>query len=86
VGVDFFGARVIINGARLELKNSSPLSLHIVSLWVTNLTIHQRYSGNLFLNSGESATYIRADVELPQDAFIAKVVTERGNIAVFSED
>jgi Na+-transporting NADH:ubiquinone oxidoreductase subunit NqrC len=86
VGVDFFGARAIIDGARLELKNSSPLSLQIVSLWVTNSTIHQRYSANLFMNSGESATYIRVDVELPQDVFLAKVVTERGNIAVFSED
>jgi hypothetical protein len=38
------------------------------------------------LNSGESAIYIRVDVELPQDGFIAKAVTERGNIAVFSED
>ena len=85
VGVDFFGARAIIDGARLDLKNSSPLSLHIVAIWVTNSTVHQRYSANLFMNSGESATYIRVDIRLPQNVFLAKVVTERGNIAVFSE-
>jgi hypothetical protein len=86
VGIDFFGARAIIDGTRLDLKNSSPLSLHIVAVWIENSTTHQRYDADLFLNSGESTTYIRADIILPQDAFLAKVVTERGNIAVFSKD
>jgi hypothetical protein len=86
VGIDFFGARAIIDGARLDLKNSSPLSLRIVAIWITNSTAHHRYSADLFMNSGESTTYIRADIILPQDAFLAKVVTERGNIAVFSND
>jgi hypothetical protein len=86
VGMDFFGARAIIDGTRLDLKNSSPLSLHIVAVWIENSTTHQRYDADLFLNSGESTTYIRADIILPQDAFLAKVVTERGNIAVFSKD
>jgi hypothetical protein len=39
----------------------------------------------LFLNSGESVTYFRDDIEFPKGAFVAKVVTERGNVAVFSE-
>jgi hypothetical protein len=86
VGIDFFGARAIMDATRLAIKNSSPLTLHIVALWITNTTIHQRYSANLFMNSGEYATYVRADIRLPQDVFIAKVVTERGNIAVFSKD
>jgi hypothetical protein len=86
VGIDFFGARAIMDATRLDIKNSSPLTLRIVAVWITNTTIHQRYSANLFMNSGESATYIRADINLPQDVFIAKVVTERGNIAVFSKD
>ncbi len=86
VGVDFLGARAIIDGTRIDLKNSSPLSLRIVAIWIENSTAHNRFNANLFLNSGESATYIRADITLPQDVFLAKVVTERGNIAVFSED
>jgi hypothetical protein len=86
VGVDFLGARAIIDGTRLDLKNSSPLSLRIVAVWIENSTAHNRFDADLFLNSGESATYIRADITLPQDVFLAKVVTERGNIAVFSED
>ena len=86
VGIDFLGARAIIDGTRLDLKNSSPLSLRIVAVWIENSMAHNRFDADLFLNSGESATYIRADITLPQDVFLAKVVTERGNIEVFSED
>ena len=75
-----------INGASVSIKNSSPLSIHIIAIWITNSTVHQRYSANLFLNSGESANYIRADMSLPQGAFLAKIITERGNVAVFSSD
>ena len=84
VEIDFLGTRAIIDGASFELKNSSPLSLHIISLWITNSTIHQRYEADFFMNSGESAVYVRADVELPQDDFSAKVLTERGNMAILS--
>jgi Na+-transporting NADH:ubiquinone oxidoreductase subunit NqrC len=74
------------SGIRMDIKNTGPISLHIVAVWITNSTVHQRYDADLFLNSGESVTYIRADIQLPQDAFLAKVITERGNIAVFSEE
>ena len=86
VEIDFLAVRAIIDGTRIDLKNSSPLSTRIVAIWITNATTHQRYNANLFLNSGEAATYIRADIKLPQDILLAKVVTERGNMAVFSED
>jgi hypothetical protein len=86
VGLDFMGVRAITNGASFSIKNSSPLSLHIVAIWITNSSTHERYNANLFLNAGETATYIRADVGLPQGAHLAKVVTERGNTAVLSED
>jgi hypothetical protein len=86
VGIDFLGVRAVIDGTSFELKNSSPLSLHIVAVWITGSASHQRFSADLFLNSGESTTYIRADVTLPSDFLLAKVVTERGNSAVFSED
>jgi hypothetical protein len=86
VGVDFFAVRAIIDGISLDLKNSSPLSMHIVAVWIINSTTHQRYNADLFLNSGETTTYIRADITMPQDSFLAKVATERGNMAVFSEN
>jgi hypothetical protein len=84
--IDFLGARAIMDGTCISIKNSSPLSIHIVALWITNSTSHQRYDADLFLNSGESVTYIRVDLSLPQDAFTVKIVTERGNVAVFSSD
>jgi len=86
VEIDFGGVRAIIDGTRLDLRNSSPLTIHIVAIWMTNSTSHQRYNADLFINSGEEVTYIRADIILPESEFIAKVITERGNIAVFTGD
>ena len=57
VGIDFLAVRAIIDGARLDVRNSSPLSIHIVAVWITNSTFHQRYSADLFMNAGESASY-----------------------------
>ncbi len=84
VEIDFFGVRAIIDGARFDLRNTSPLTIHVIAIWVVNSTNHQRYTANLFVNSGGETTYIRADINLPRDGFIAKVVTERGNVAVFT--
>lgn len=81
--IDFLGARAIIDGTRFDIRNSGPFTTHIVAIWIVNSTDHQRYSTNLFINSGEEATYIRADIKLPENNFIAKVATERGNISVF---
>ena len=86
VEIDFFGVRAIIDGACFNLKNIGSMTAHIVSIWITNPTNHQRYDTNLFINAGEQATYIRADINLPRDSFIIKIITERGNIAVFSTD
>ena len=38
----------------------------------------------MFLNPGETETYLREDIELPKDYVLAKIVTERGNLAVYS--
>jgi hypothetical protein len=83
--IDFFGVRAIIDGACFDLRNNGSTTTHVVSIWIINTTSHQRYNANLFVNAGEDAVYIRADISLPEK-FIAKIVTERGNIAVFSED
>lgn len=82
--MDFLGVRLIINGTRLNLKNCGASTAHIVSIWIINANIHERYDENLFLNSGESMEYIRGDIPLPNGNFMVKIVTEKGNIASFS--
>ena len=84
VHVDFVGVRAIIDGACIDLKNSSPLTVHVVAIWIVNSTNHRRYEADLFMNSGEEATYILADVSLPRNDYMTKIVTERGNLAVFT--
>ncbi len=74
------------SGTRMDIENTGPLSLHIVAIWISTSTSHQRYDAELILNSGESVTYDRDDIEFPNGAFVAKVVTERGTIAIFSEN
>ena len=73
-----------INGTRFTFKNEGALTSHLVSLWIINSTNHQRYDINVFVNSAETITYLRADISLPDDQYTVKVVTERGNIAVCS--
>jgi hypothetical protein len=71
-------------GTSFELKNSSPTGVRIVAIWVDDATTHKRYTANLFLNPGETESYTIKDIFLPKDYNIVKVVTERGNIAVYS--
>jgi hypothetical protein len=80
--LDFIGVRVIVNGIRLDIRNSGATTAHIVSLWIINATHHMYYDADLFINSGESATYIRIDIA-PAGNFTVKIVTERGNIDTF---
>ncbi|MEM4701570.1 MAG: hypothetical protein QXZ51_05460, partial [Candidatus Bathyarchaeia archaeon] len=65
VHIDFIGVRVILNGIRLDIKNSGATTAHIVSLWVINATHHKRYDVNFFINSGDGETYIRVDIAPP---------------------
>jgi len=86
IDIDFWGVRIIIDGAKFQIKNKGSTTSRIVAIWVINATTHQRYGANFFLNSGEKADYIRADIFLPMDNFTVKVVTERGNIGVFGSE
>jgi hypothetical protein len=84
IDIDFLGVRAVIDRARFSFRNGGALTSHLVSLWIINATIHQHYEIDVFVNSGEDATYTRVDVRLPTNDFAVKVVTERGNIAVFT--
>jgi len=83
IDIDFLGIRAIIDGTLFTFQNGGALTSHLISLWVNTATNHQRYDINLLVNSGENTTYTRADITLPTENFAVKVVTERGNIAVF---
>jgi hypothetical protein len=83
IGLDFLGLRLKGNWTTFVLNNEGSLTVHIVSLWIIESTHHKRYDTDFFINSGENATHIRTDTSLPNGNFLAKIVTERGNIAVF---
>ena len=82
--IDFLGVRVKMDGTRFSFKNDGGLTVHLVSLWITNSTDHQHYDINIYVNSAETKSYIRDDISLPTGGYIVKVVTERGNTAVYS--
>jgi hypothetical protein len=84
VDIDFLAVRAVINGTKFAFQNEGSLTCHLVSLWITNSTNHQRCDINLFINSGDSVSYIRVDISLQNTSYIVKVVTERGNIAVLA--
>lgn len=84
IDIDFLGVRAVINGVKFSVQNGGPLTSHIVALWIVNSTIDRRYDANFFLNSGVNTDYIRLDVPVPVGNFTARIVTDRGNIAVSS--
>ena len=72
------------NGSQFTFENNGGLTVHLVSLWITNSTDHQHYDINVFVNSAETKNYLHEDVSLPTGNYTVKVVTERGNTAVYS--
>jgi hypothetical protein len=83
IDIDFLGIRATIDGANFTFKNEGSLTSHLVSLWIINSTNHRQYDTDAFINSAEIFSYIRADIPLPSGQYTAKVVTERGNMAVY---
>jgi len=84
IDIDFLGVRVKIDGVRFTFENYGSLTVQLVSLWINNSTIHQRYDINVFINSGETLNCIRSDISLSSGGYTVKVVTKRGNTAVLS--
>ena len=73
-----------LTGSQFTFQNDGSLTAHLVSLWIINSTDHQRYEINVFINSAETKNYLRDDISLPTGSYTVKVVTERGNTAVYS--
>jgi len=84
IDIDFLGIRVKIDGTRFTFKNEGSVTLHMVSLWIINSTLHQHYDMDVVVNSAETYSHIRADISLASGSYTVKVVTERGNKAVYS--
>jgi len=73
-------------GTLFTFKNECSLTCHLVSIWINNSTRHQRCEINLFIDSGDTISYVCNDINLPDKPYRIKVVTERGNVAVFAGD
>lgn len=85
INIDLFAVRVVLkHGVVFTFNNEGASTTHIVAVWINNATTHKRYDVDIFINSGETLTIVREDMSLPNDTFVVKVVTERGNIAVFA--
>jgi hypothetical protein len=83
IDIDFLGVRAKIDGANFTFKNDGSLTSHLVSFWIINSTNHRQYDADIFINSADTFSYIRADVSLPRGQHSVKFVTERGNVAVY---
>gem|GEM_PF-2011682 len=81
--IDWIEFKPAIEGVLLTFRNRGSVTVHLVSLWIINYTDHRRYDINVYVNSGETLLVTLNDVFLPDNAYIVKVITERGNIAVF---
>ncbi|MEJ2281140.1 MAG: hypothetical protein P8X97_04395 [Candidatus Bathyarchaeota archaeon] len=84
IDIDFFGIRVKTDATQFTFKNNGSFTVHLVSLWIINATEHQHYDMTVFVNSADTEIYLRNDILLPTGIYSVKVVTERGNIAVYS--
>jgi hypothetical protein len=85
VSVDFLGVKAFMDGDQdWFVKNSSPETIHVVAVWISNSTVHQRFNKNVFINSGETDESLFEGISMPSGTFVAKVVTERGNVVILS--
>jgi hypothetical protein len=85
IEIDRLAIRAVLNGAIFTFQNKGPRTAHLVSIWTCNYTAHTRYETDIFVNSGETMSYTRVDITLPNGQYTAKVITERGNIGVYAD-
>lgn len=86
IDIDFLAIRVAVDGSVFIFQNKGSRTIHLVSLWIENSTQHRRYNMNEFVNSGEAFSYSRLDISLPNESsFTVKVITERGNAAIYTD-
>ncbi len=84
IDIDFLAVKIVVIDTEFTIHNTGSLTTHLISLWVTNSSSHQRYDLNTFINPGDTFIIVRNDVSLPSPPYIIKVVTEKGNMAVYT--
>ena len=69
------------------IQNTGSQTAHLISLWIldNSITNHQRYDLNTFINAGDTFQLARSDIILPGTPYIVKIVTEKGNAAVYTD-
>lgn len=81
--IDHLAVRAMVDGAAFTFQNKGPRTAHLVSIWVCDSAAHRRYETDIFVSSGETMSYTRVDIALPNGQYTAKVITERGNTGVY---
>jgi len=84
VNIDFLAVRTLVKGTIFTVHNTGSQTAHLVSLWITNSTTHQRYDLDTYINAGDAVQVVRSDITLPSTTYVVKIVTEKGNAAVYS--
>lgn len=84
IDIDYLAVRALVKGTTITVQNTGSLTAHLVSLWISNSTSHQRYDLDTYVNSGHTTQIIRSDITLPSTSSVIKIVTEKGNTAVYS--
>ncbi len=82
--IDRLATRAVVDGTVFTFQNKGPRTAHLVSIWICDAVEHTRYEMDTFVNSGETMSYTRVDITLPNGQYTARVITERGNTGVYA--
>jgi hypothetical protein len=86
INIDFLAVRVLMEGAELAFRYQGSVTCHLISIWVDNSTYHRRHVVSIYINAGEPLVYTSTEIHLPEESYIVKVTTERGNVFVYTVD
>jgi hypothetical protein len=84
IDIDYLAIKALAKGTAITIQNTGSLTAHLASLWITNTTSHQRYDIGTYINQGNTVQILRTDVTLTSAPYMIKIVTEKGNTAVYS--
>ncbi len=72
------------NSVQVTFENSGPSTVHFVSLWINNSTLHYRKDIDVYVDSGQTSTYTTTFGWKSRNTYTINLITERGNMATFS--
>ena len=84
INIDYFAVRAMVKGIEIRVQNAGSQTAHLVSLWVTTSANHQRYELDTYVNAGDKVQVVRSDISLPSTTYVVRIITEKGNAAVYS--